>query len=48
MAKDKVCDDFGAKKKEFRAITEQGDLGLGADVLSESDQKIIAEQMSEE
>jgi len=31
---------------EFRAITEQGDLGLGADVLNADDQKIIAENMA--
>ena len=29
--------------EEYCAITEQGDLGLGADVLSDDDQKIVEE-----
>lgn len=28
---------------KYYALTEQGDLGLGAEVLNESDQKIISE-----
>ena len=35
-------------KKEFCAITEQGDLGLGAEIFSEPDQKILNEQNIEE
>lgn len=31
---------------QYHVITEQGDLGLGADVLSPEDQKIIKEQES--
>lgn len=32
---------------EYCVITEQGDLGLGADVLKETDQRILENQMSE-
>lgn len=28
---------------KYSVITEQGDLGLGADVLSDEDQKVVAE-----
>ena len=33
--------------EEYCAITEQGDLGLGADVLSDKDQKAVAESDAE-
>lgn len=33
---------------EYCAITEQGDLGLGAEVLGAADQKALAEQAEEE
>lgn len=33
---------------EFCAITEQGDLGLGAEVLGAADQEVLKEQAKEE
>lgn len=33
---------------EYCAITEQGDLGLGAEVLSANDQEILKEQSESE
>lgn len=35
------------EKKEYCAITEQGDLGLGAFVLGGEDQKILEESAKE-
>lgn len=35
------------QNKEFCAITEQGDLGLGAEVFSMADQKSLNEQSEE-
>lgn len=32
---------------EYCSITEQGDLGLGAEVLGEADQKVLSEQTEE-
>ena len=34
--------------EEFYAITEQGDLGLGAEVLGAADQETLAEQTKSE
>lgn len=34
--------------EEFYAITEQGDLGLGAEVLNTADQEVLAEQTKSE
>lgn len=31
----------------YSVITEQGDLGLGADVLSDEDQKVVSESVEE-
>lgn len=39
---------FNEVKKTYRAITEQGDLGLGAQVLNEADQKKMKEQEKEQ
>ena len=33
---------------EFCAITEQGDLGLGAEVLGAADQEVLKEQQAKE
>lgn len=33
-------------EKKYCAITEQGDLGLGADVLNGEDQKVLEEQQT--
>ena len=33
---------------KYGCITEQGDLGLGFDVLNENDQKIVREQQKNE
>ena len=35
--------DDRTAKNQWRAITEQGDLGLGAEVLGYSDQKVLNE-----
>ena len=43
MPNERTTDD-----KKFCAITEQGDLGLGAEVLNSDDQKVLEEQTSEE
>ena len=34
--------------KKFGVITEQGDLGLGFDVLNEQDQKVVNEAVNSE
>jgi hypothetical protein len=36
-------DNYKRRDLEFCAITEQGDLGLGAEVLGYSDQKVLNE-----
>lgn len=36
------------KKLEYGAITEQGDLGLGFNVLNESDQEVMNRKRKEE
>lgn len=43
MSSERSTDD-----KKFCAITEQGDLGLGAEVLNGEDQKVLEEQTAEE
>lgn len=42
MVKEKTIPD------EYCAITEQGDLGLGAEVLNSKDQQTLAEQAAKE
>jgi len=39
---------FNEVKKTYRAITEQGDLGLGAQVLNEADQEKMKEKEKEQ
>lgn len=48
MAKPDTDVTFSEVKKTYRAITEQGDLGLGAQVLNEADQKKMKEQEKEQ
>lgn len=41
-----MCPEKSTDAK-YSVITEQGDLGLGADVLSDKDQKVVADSDAE-
>ena len=40
--------NFNKKKLEYGAITEQGDLGLGFNILNEADQEIMRRNKEKE